>query len=148
MRKIIFISVLLVAGCKINNDLTGTWKSGNYSISDRMFAILLNRNLGFGDVLELRPDSSWKLAGTCEVIEGRRWAVVADSLCLYPDTIWGVYNKSLNHSASFFNGGYLTYDIKRHRLVKSSIGYYMSIDKNDSLIRHRFKKFEKLEPSK
>lgn len=148
MKKLIFISILLFAGCKVNHDLTGTWKSGGYSVFEKANAILMRHSIAKRNILDLRTDSTWKLQGTCEVIEGSKWKILADSVRLYPDSIWGIHNKSLNQLYTGSPERYFSFKIKKHSLEKHSIGYYKKIDKNGSMINHSINIFEKLEPSK
>ncbi len=148
MRKYLFISILLFAGCTVNHDLTGSWRSGNYSLFENAKAILKRQSLMQGSILELRPDSTWRLQGTCEVIEGSKWTIVSDSIRLYPDSVWGINNKSLNKSLSDSRKRYLSFKVKKNSLEKHSIGHYKRIDKDGSTMMHKINFFEKLEPSK
>lgn len=122
MRKYLFISILLFAGCTVNHDLTGTWKSGGYSLWNKIHLSLINGSLILGNTLEINTDSSWKLTGTCEVFEGRKWMQKADSLFLFPDTCWGIKNKLLNASRTDLNARYFVYKIKRRCLERRLTG--------------------------
>lgn len=148
MRKYLIIGILLFAGCTVNHDLTGTWRSGGYSLWNKVHLSLIDGGLILGNTLELNTDSSWKLTGTCEVFEGKKWIQKPDSLFLFPDTCLGVNNKSLNASRTDLNAGYFAYKIRRRSLVRHLTGSGHNTVRRNSVAIRKIYILDKLEHSK
>jgi hypothetical protein len=149
MKKIFLLLLIVMTSCTSRRGLVGTWQSGDYTIWERGIALLHGRHLGFFNVLVLNEDSTWRMGGTCEVFEGRKWRAFGDSLYLFPDTCWFVSKESQSaRPAVFIKSAFLAYKIKRNKLEKISRASFTTKEKNDSSVRHDVIFQEVLRPHK